>query len=56
MTPRLKELYNNQIKESLMKKFSLPNKLMVPEITKVVLNMGLGAEGTETKKIKTCVG
>ena len=55
MIPRLKELYNNQIKESLMKKFSLPNKLMVPKITKVVLNMGLGAEGTETKKIKKCV-
>ena len=38
MTPRLKEQYNNKIVNDLVKEFSLKNKLMVPKITKVVLN------------------
>ena len=45
MIPRLKETeYQKRIVMDLQKKFSLKNKLMVPKIVKVVLNMGLGAE------------
>ena len=44
MNARLKEQYEKSIIESLMKKFSMKNKLMVPKVIKVVLNMGLGAE------------
>tara|TARA_Y100000590_G_C15191751_1_gene815269 strand:+ start:78 stop:644 length:567 start_codon:yes stop_codon:yes gene_type:complete len=55
MTPRLKELYNKTIVEDLQKKFSMKNKLMVPKITKVVLNMGLGADSVDKKIVKNCV-
>ena len=42
MIPRLKEHYDKNIVVELQKKFSMKNKLMVPKIKKVVLNMGLG--------------
>ena len=50
MIPRLKEQYDKKIVNDLQKKFSMKNKLMVPRITKVVLNMGLGKD-SEDKKI-----
>ena len=54
MTPRLKELYNKEIKISLKDKFGYKNSYMVPEIQKVVLNMGLGLDGNDSKILKTC--
>jgi len=55
MTPRLKEFYNKKIVENLQKKFSMKNKLMVPKATKIVLNMGLGADGADKKIVQNCV-
>jgi len=55
MIPRLKEQYDKKIANDLQKEFSLKNKLMVPKITKVVLNMGLGADGNDKKKLQNCV-
>ena len=54
MTPRLKELYNKTIKTNLKDKFGYKNVYMVPEIQKVVLNMGLGIDGNESKILKSC--
>ena len=50
MKPRLKEQYTSKIAQTLQKKFSLKNILMVPKFTKVVLNMGLGADANDKKK------
>ena len=55
MIPRLKTQYNKQIIENLQKQFSMKNKFMVPKITKVVLNMGLGSDATDKKKIQNCI-
>ena len=55
MIPRLKEEYNKKIIGDLQKKFSMKNKNMVPKITKVVLNMGLGLDGTDKKKLQNCI-
>ena len=44
MISRLKEQYDKRIIIDLQKKFSMKNKLMVPRIAKVVLNMGLGVD------------
>ena len=55
MIPRLKEQYDKKIVNDLQKEFSLKNKLMVPKIIKVVLNMGLGADGSDKKKLQNCV-
>ena len=55
MTPRLKEQYNKKIIVDLQKEFSLKNKLMVPKITKIVLNMGLGSSGNDKKVLQNCI-
>ncbi len=53
MTPRLKELYKKEIKNNLKDKFGYKNDYMVPEMQKVVLNMGLGLDGNDSKIIKS---
>ena len=55
MIPRLKEDYDKKIVFDLQKKFSMKNKLMVPKIIKVVLNMGLGADANDKKVVKNCI-
>ncbi len=55
MIPRLKDQYNNKILSDLQKKFSMKNKNMVPKITKVVLNMGLGAHANDKKIVQNCI-
>ena len=52
MIPRLKEQYNKKIVVDLQKKFSMKNKLMVPRIKKVVLNMGLGLDANDKKIVQ----
>ncbi len=54
MEPRLKTLINKEIQSSLKEKFGYKNLYMGPQITKVVLNMGLGLDGNDSKIIKTC--
>ena len=54
MVPRLKELFTKEIRPNLREQFGYKNHYMVPEIQKVVLNMGLGVEGNDTKIIKSC--
>jgi len=55
MMPRLKEQYKKKIIIDLQKEFSMKNKLMVPRITKVVLNMGLGADSNDKKIVQNCI-
>ena len=54
MIPRLKVLYNKEIQADLKSKLGLKNDLMAPRLEKVVLNMGLGVDGNDTKILKTC--
>ena len=54
MTPRLKELFVKEIQPTLKEKFGYKNIYMVPQIQKVVLNMGLGIDGNDSKIIKSC--
>ena len=55
MIPRLKDQYDKVIVANLQNKFSVKNKLMVPKILKVVLNMGLGADANDKKKLQNCI-
>ena len=41
--PRLQKLYNDKGITDLIDAFSYQNRLEVPKINKVVLNMGIGA-------------
>ena len=52
--PRLKELYNKEIKTNLKDKLGYKNIYMVPKIQKIVLNMGLGIDGNDSKILKSC--
>ena len=54
MTPRLKEIFVKKIQPNLKEKLGYRNLYMVPQIQKVVLNMGLGVDGNDTKIIKSC--
>ena len=52
--PRLKITYEKEIISKLMNRLSLKNKHDVPRIKKIVLNMGLGEEASDGKKLKAC--
>ena len=54
MISRLKNTYDKEIVKNLMTKLNYKNVHQVPKITKVVLNMGLGADASDNKKIKLC--
>ena len=54
MIPRLKELYKNEIKNSLKEKYGFKNLNMSPELEKIVINMGLGIDGNDSKIMKSC--
>jgi large subunit ribosomal protein L5 len=47
---RLKDLYYSEIVDALTKKFGYTNKMQVPKLDKIVLNMGIG-EAKENVKI-----
>jgi len=51
----LKELYKNEIVESMMKDFDYQNVMQAPRITKVVLNVGVGEALDNAKAIDATV-
>tara|TARA_B110000967_G_C18533819_1_gene387182 strand:+ start:43 stop:591 length:549 start_codon:yes stop_codon:yes gene_type:complete len=55
MIPRLKIDFDNKIKANLMSKLDYKNKHQLPQLVKVVLNMGLGEDASDNKKLKSCV-
>ena len=55
MIPRLRDKYKNEISKNLMTKLSLKNLHAVPKIEKIVVNMGLGADALDKKKLEICV-
>jgi large subunit ribosomal protein L5 len=54
MNPRLKELYYKEIQVALKSQLGLKNLYMGPKIEKVILNMGLGLDGNDSKILKSC--
>jgi large subunit ribosomal protein L5 len=55
MIPRLKITYDKEIVAKLIAKLSVKNKHEVPKIDKIILNMGLGEDASDGKKIKACI-
>lgn len=47
---RLREQYQNEIVDAMIKKFGYKNKMEVPKLSKIVINMGVG-EAKENAKI-----
>ena len=52
--PRLKTIYDKELVAKLLSKLSLKNKHDVPKIEKIILNMGLGEDASDGKKLKAC--
>jgi large subunit ribosomal protein L5 len=48
--PRLRKLYDEEIRPAMIKQFGYTNVMQVPRITKIVLNMGVG-EATQDSKL-----
>ncbi|MFH1856812.1 MAG: 50S ribosomal protein L5 [Candidatus Omnitrophota bacterium] len=55
MTPRLLEKYKNEIVSQMVEKFNFKNKMQVPKVEKVVINMGIGAGASDIKIIETAM-
>lgn len=53
VTPRLLERYRREIAPRLMTQFQYTNRLQAPRLTKVVVNMGVGAATQDPKFLDT---
>ena len=55
MTPRLKEKYENEILPALQESLGRSNRLSLPKLEKIVLNMGVGSAIQEKKHLESAV-
>ncbi|MBL1241258.1 MAG: 50S ribosomal protein L5 [OCS116 cluster bacterium] len=52
---RLKKHYVDVVRAELKKEFNYSNDMLIPQLDKVVINMGVGETVADTKKIKSAV-
>ena len=52
-TPRLRQQYDERIVAAMTEKFGYKNRLEVPRLDKVTLNMGVGEASQDKKKVQT---
>lgn len=52
---RLKETYQNEIVDAMMKKFGYKNIMEVPKLDKVVINMGVGEAKDNAKVLESAI-
>nr|WP_310278367.1 50S ribosomal protein L5 [Haloactinomyces albus] len=55
MVPRLKTRYRDEVIPALNEEFSYSNPMLVPGVTKVVVNMGVGDAARDSKLIEGAV-
>src|SRR5687767_4225021 len=53
--PRLKELYQTEVRKKLQEEFQIKNPMAVPKVEKVVLNMGMGEAVANSKILDSAV-
>ncbi len=53
--PRLKAKYRSEVRETLQTEFSYTNVMQVPNLVKVVVNMGVGEAAKDSKLIEGAV-
>ena len=49
---RLQEHYEKVVRQTLVEEFKYSNEMQIPKLEKIVVNMGLGESGRETKKVE----
>lgn len=52
---RIREIYDNEIVDAMMKKFGYKNKLAVPKVEKIIINMGVGEAKDNPKVLDSAV-
>ena len=52
---RLQEHYEKVVRQTLVEEFKYSNEMQIPKLEKIVVNMGLGESGRETKKVEGAV-
>lgn len=52
-TPRLRKQYDETIVKAMTEKFGYTNRMQVPRLEKIVLNMGVGEATQDKKKVET---
>jgi large subunit ribosomal protein L5 len=55
MAARLQEHYKKVVRDALTKEFNYQNVFEVPKLDKIVINMGVGEETADSKKINLAV-
>lgn len=55
MSARLKEMYQNEMVDAMIKKFGYKNIMEVPKLDKVVINMGVGEAKENAKLLEAAV-
>ena len=53
--PRLKQRYRDEITRALREEFSIANVMQIPNLTKIVVNMGVGEAARDSKLIDGAV-
>ena len=51
-TPRMKRDYNDRIAQAMMDKFGYANRMEIPRLEKITLNMGVGEASQDKKKVQ----
>lgn len=54
-TPRLKQQYDEQVKQALLEKFGYKNVMQVPKLVKICINQGVGAAVADKKLVDAAV-
>ncbi|HEY0326650.1 MAG TPA: 50S ribosomal protein L5 [Allosphingosinicella sp.] len=52
-TPRLRKDYDERVAPAMMEKFGYKNRMEIPRIEKIVLNMGVGEASQDKKHVTT---
>jgi len=53
--PRLKEVYKSEIAPALQSEFNFANKMQIPTLSKIVVNMGVGEAAKDSKLIEGAI-
>ena len=54
-TPRLKEHFKSEVAAQLQKEFNFSNKMQIPTLSKIVVNMGVGEAAKDSKLIEGAI-
>jgi large subunit ribosomal protein L5 len=53
--PRLKQVYDGEIRQALQTELGLPSVMRVPKVAKITLNMGVGDAKTDAKALDSAI-